>query len=242
MAPFLSVILPVYNEAESLSVLLPELCAVLDTKIKRECEIIVVDDASTDNSVDIAEYVMQSKSGKFCSSLIRISVIRQETNQGQAAAIFAGIEQAAGELIVTMDADLEHDPADIPVLLEEMRGSDMICGIREKRSDGFFRKACSVVANTFRNCITGDFIADSGCTFRIMKAKCVPSFAMLKGRLDGCEFFFFPLFARKAGFIISQCKINHRIRKFGKSKYRLVNGRLVRGIRACFKVRGILEK
>ena len=235
----LSVVLPVHNEEGNIGRLVREIVEVFETTIKRPFEIIIVDDASTDRSVEAAGNAEHeiAESG----SMAVLKIIRRRNRQGQSASLMRGIEAAAGSLIVTMDADLQHDPADIPRLLEIAAGCDMVCGIRKSRSDGTIRGFCSKVANVFRNIVTYDNTADSGCTFRVMHKSCVPVIRSFQGRLYGCEFFFHPAILRRQGFRVSQCLITHRERGAGKSRYRLMKGRLVTGIFACFQARKFLD-
>ena len=175
------------------------------------------------------------------SFLITINLLTQPVRFGQSKALMRGILAAQGALIITMDADLQHDPADIPRLLEKMDGYDMFCGIRKTRNDGLSRLICSKIANVFRNRITGDSITDSGCTFRIMRKECIPAILPIENRLFGCEFFFHPLFAYRRGFRVGEAEVCHRQRTAGKSNYNLMRGRLMRGIAACIRVRRLIR-
>jgi len=234
MQTAISIVLPVHNEENNIGVLLKEIADVFKNTIPKPYEIIVVDDASDDRSVAVVEAFKNEQRSS------NVQILSQPFRSGQSKALTRGMDAAQGALIVTMDADLQHDPADIPTLLEKMDGYDMVCGIRKSRSDGITRLLCSKIANAFRNRITGDSISDSGCTFRIMRKECIEAFIPIDDRLFGCEFFFHPLFARRRGFRVGEAKVSHRKRPAGKSNYKLMRGRFSRGIAACIRVRKIL--
>jgi dolichol-phosphate mannosyltransferase len=232
--PYLSVVLPVYNENKTIGILIREISSVIETVIRKPYEIIVADDASDDGSVEAAQ--------EAAPAAATLHIIKAVARSGQSATLMRGIAAAAGELIVTMDADLQHDPADIPSLLDKINGRDMICGIRKTRSDGAFRALCSKIANAFRNLVTGDSTEDSGCTFRVMRKECITTLLPLQWHLFGCEFFFHPVFLRCRGFKVGQCEISHKPRASGNSKYRLMQGRLMRGVAACIWARYLLGR
>ncbi|MBN2037378.1 MAG: glycosyltransferase family 2 protein [Chitinispirillaceae bacterium] len=230
--PVISVILPVYNEEGNIGLLIGELISLFQTTVEYPYEIILVDDASIDRSIEVA----QTAAARLNTS-DRLHILTMQARAGQSAALMRGINAASGTLIITMDADLQHDPADIPKLLDKMNDADMVCGTRHYRSDGAARALCSKTANAFRNLMTGGVTPDAGCTFRVMRRSCVPPLRSLEGRLCGCEFFFHPLLLRKRGFTIDYCAITHRMRGSGTSRYRLLRGRFIKGLIACMKVR-----
>jgi len=243
--PFISIVLPVHNEEKNIGVLLAEIASVFENNIRKSYEIITIDDASDDTSIAVAEKFRNEKSCSSCADSFllpdNIHIFSQPFRSGQSKALMRGMTTAKGALIVTMDADLQHDPSDIPKLLEKMDSYDMICGIRKGRSDGIARLLCSKIANAFRNMITGDSISDSGCTFRIMRKECVAACMPIDGKLFGCEFLFHPLFVRRRGFRVGETVVSHRLRSAGKSNYKLIRGRFLRGIAACIRVRKILS-
>jgi glycosyltransferase involved in cell wall biosynthesis len=227
-----------HNEAENIGLLLRAIFAVFDTEVRKKYEIIIVDDASSDGSRAIVE---QEKNSYFADQnpgyLSEITLLRQPVRSGQFKALIKGMSEARGEFIITMDSDLQQDPADIPRLLQLMDACDMVCGVRAARHDGMARRICSKIANGFRNMITGDSTADSGCMFRVMRSACVAAILPCDGRLFGCEGLFFPLLVRRKGFRVREAPVTHRKRGGGKSRYHLVRGRLLSGIAACLRVR-----
>jgi glycosyltransferase involved in cell wall biosynthesis len=232
-APTLSIVLPVHNEAENLGALL----AGIDAAVRERCEIIIVDDASSDDGAAVAAGFKRELSLREESPVAGIDVITLPAQGGQARAIMTGLRAARGATILTMDADLQYDPADIPRLLAKLAGCDMVCGVRRNRSDGTARLLCSRLANAFRNLVTGDSLHDGGCIFRVMRRPCLAAILPLDGRLQECDFFFHPLFVRKAGFRVEEVPVAHRPRGAGRTKYRLVRGRFWSGIAACFTAR-----
>jgi dolichol-phosphate mannosyltransferase len=234
----ISLVMPMHNEAENIGPLLREIFAVFEMTVKTNYEIIIVDDASSDGSVAMVE---QEKNSCFTDQkpvyLSKITLLRQPVQSGQFKALIRGISEAGGDLIITMDSDLQQDPADIPRLLHMMETCDMVCGVRATRHDGTARRICSIIANGFRNMVTGDSTTDSGCMFRIMHAACVAAIVPCDGRLFGCEALFFPLLVRRKGFRVREAPVAHRKRGTGKSRYHLIRGRLLSGIAACLKVR-----
>jgi dolichol-phosphate mannosyltransferase len=239
MDPEITVVLPVCNEEHNIGVLLREIAAVFDGAVRRRYELIVVDDGSHDRSAEMARSAMDClRTSRFFTAG---ACLEQGERKGQSAALTRGVAAARGELIVTLDADLQYDPADIVGLLDKTGAYDMVCGIRSERKDGAARLACSKIANAFRNFITGDTTIDSGCTLRVIRKECAPAILVLDGRLSGCELLFFPLFVRHAGFRVGEQPVRHRRRGAGTSKYRLIQGRLLRGIGACLRAKKILR-
>lgn len=235
-----SIVLPVRNESGCIAALLGEIIDVIRYDLKVNAEIIVVDDASDDDSVAIVQTIVSevnNRSETEKSTWPTIRLIRHNNCVGQSDTLMDGFKAAVGEIIVSMDADGQFDPKEIPLLLERMGLYDMVCGVRHRRHDGLVRKGCSVIANSFRNLITGDSISDSGCTFRSMRRSCVEIIHPYQGKLSGCEFFFHPMIIRKAGFHICEINVSHRPRTAGKSNYRLIRGRMWRGLLASIRIK-----
>jgi dolichol-phosphate mannosyltransferase len=241
----LSIVLPVRNEASCVGVVLREIIAVFEQSLPKPGEIIVIDDASRDASIKVVEAAVKdaaSRRGLFDpSGGVKVSHFILPEQCGQSQALMKGLLAARGELIVSMDADGQYDPYDIPRFLGKMTALDMLCGVRKNRKDTIARILFSRVGNAFRNRITNDSIKDAGCTLRVMRKSCVPALAPYQGTLYGNEFFFHPLILRKRGFRVNETEVSHRPRLAGKSNYNLFRGRALRGLLACMKARRLFS-
>jgi dolichol-phosphate mannosyltransferase len=237
----LSIVLPVYNEAQGIGILIKEISAVFEKSLPKPGEIIIVDDASNDTSVTVIEEIARElaplRRPQSQASPVEITLITHPDHRGQSHALMNGLAAARGDLIVSLDADGQYDPADIPRFIEKLDAFDMICGVRKNRADGSARIGYSKIGNALRNRLTGDSTKDAGCTFRIMRKTCVAALLPFKERLFECEFFFHPLILRRKGFRVVEMEVSHRPRLAGKSKYKLVRGRALRGLYACMRVR-----
>src|SRR5438477_4911528 len=221
-SPAVSVIVPVFNEEDNISILQSELGRALSAV---EHEIVFVDDGSSDRT---AERIQRSP---------EVRVLRFEKNTGQSAAIYAGLNAACGAALVLIDGDLQNDPADIPRLLAEIsRGADLVCGYREKRKDTFAKRVSSRIANFVRSRFTRDGVRDTGCTLKAMRRECVRTLVPFKGMHR-----FIPALVKGAGYQLIEISVNHRARKFGQSKYGLGN-RAVRATVDMFGVRWLLAR
>ena len=203
----LSIILPVYNEQESIAHLIPTIReATAHTAFATE--IIAVDDGSSDQSFSILQGIAASDPG--------LRVIRFRRNFGQTAAFAAGIERATGDLIILMDADLQNDPHDIPFLIAKIdEGYDVVSGWRKDRHDAFFsRKIPSWLANGLISWLTGVPLHDYGCSLKVYRREVIEGL-----RLYGEMHRFIPAYAAIAGAKITEIPVTHHARKFGKSKY-----------------------
>jgi glycosyltransferase involved in cell wall biosynthesis len=166
-----------------------------------------------------------------------VRTLRFEKNAGQSAALFAGLTAARGAIIVTIDSDLQNDPADIPRLLAEIsHGADLVCGYREKRKDTMVKRLTSRIANFVRSRYTRDGVRDTGCTLKAIRRECVGALIPFKGMHR-----FSPALVIGAGFQVVEVPVNHRLRKFGKSKYGLGN-RALRATIDMFGVRWLLSR
>jgi glycosyltransferase involved in cell wall biosynthesis len=158
-------------------------------------------------------------------------IVRLDGNQGQTAAFDAGFKSARGRVIVTMDADMQNHPGDIPDLLKNIEEYDVVCGIREKRQDSIVRLVSSRIANWVRNRLTHEQIEDVGCSLRAMKAECVSDLKLYDGMHR-----FLPTLLKLDGWTVTEIPVSHRPRKRGQAKYGIRN-RLFRGLRDLFAVR-----
>lgn len=207
--PYLSVIIPVYNEEENVTPLTTELMEVLNN-LNKSFEVIFVDDGSTDRSLAILKELQK----KFRD----IRIIKFRRNCGQTAGFDAGISAARGEVIVTMDADLQNDPHDIPKLLEKIGDFDAVCGWRQKRNDNFIRRISSRIANGVRNRLSGESIRDVGCSLKAFRSVYAKKMKLFTGMHR-----FFPTLIKMEGGRVTEVPVNHRQRKFGAPKYNIRN-------------------
>lgn len=204
----LSVVIPVYNEEANVPRLYPLLRDALEgTGINYE--IVFVDDGSTDGTGGALEKVHRQDS--------RVVVVTLRRNFGQTAALSAGFDSSRGQVIVTLDGDLQNDPADIPRFLEEIKGCDLVSGWRTPRQDPFFRRRLpSYLANWLISRITGVKLHDYGCTLKAYRREVLDNL-----RLYGEMHRFIPAVASWMGVAIKEIKVRHRARQFGSSKYGL---------------------
>ena len=211
----ISVVIPIYNEVDNIAPLLAELRAAL-AAVGRSYEIVLVDDGSSDGSAErlVAEAAADPA----------IVALRFERNAGQSAALAVGLQRARGEVIVTLDADLQNDPADLPRVLAALEGADLVSGIRANRQDVALRRMSSRVANWTRRQVLGDPVTDIGCSFKAYRREV----------LDGMPYFvgvhrFLPALCVFRGARLVEVPISHRARRHGVSKYGVGN-RLWRGL------------
>jgi len=201
----LSVVVPVFNEEENLPVLILRLFDVLDG-IGKSYEIIFVDDGSTDGSRKILK--------ESASRYPQIRILCFKRNCGETAAGAAGLKEARGEIVITLDADLQNDPMDIPRMLDHLKEYDMVTGWRQKREDSWVKRVTSKIANRIRNWLSEETIRDSGCTFRAYKRECLQNLKLFKGMHR-----FMPTLVRMEGFRVIEIPVAHHPRKYGVSKY-----------------------
>lgn len=203
----LSVVIPFYNEAQNIPIFFDELCQVLEGT-GLTWEILAVDDGSTDATFSLLKGEALQRN--------HVKVVQLRKNFGQTAALSAGFDLAEGEIIITMDGDLQNDPADIPALVARIRdGNDIASGWREKRQDPFLsRRLPSIIANKMISWVTGVNLHDYGCTLKAFKKEVAKNI-----RLYGELHRFIPAIASWMGVTIAEVAVNHRSRKFGRSKY-----------------------
>ena len=224
----LSLVVPVYNEKDNLPLLMDAILTEM-AQLDKEWEVVFVDDGSKDGSLDILETLVE----KY-PSRVRVVVFRR--NFGQTAAIAAGIDYSEGDIIVLLDADMQNDPADIPMLLEKLdEGYDLVSGWRKDRKDNrFTRTIPSNMANGLISWVTGVHLHDYGCTLKVYRREALEGF-----RLYGEMHRFIPVFAHSVGAKITELPVRHHPRKFGEAKYGLE--RTVKVILDLFTVKFLLD-
>lgn len=207
----LSVVIPVYNEEANLAPLWAELAPVLGS-LGLEFEVIFVDDGSRDRSAEIIR--------GFREADPRVRLVRLKANAGETAANDAGFRAARGRWVVTMDADLQNDPHDIPMLLSHLDEWDAVTGWRMERraGDPWVRRTSSRIANRVRNALSAETIQDSGCTFRAFRRECLRGLVLYRGFHR-----FIPTLLKMRGYRVLEVPVNHRPRRFGQSKYGMMN-------------------
>jgi glycosyltransferase involved in cell wall biosynthesis len=213
---YLSIVIPVYNEEENVEILFRELGTAIDP-LEKPYEIIFVDDGSSDSTIEcLTKVIEEEKQEKNKGRKIRL--IRFSRNFGQTAAMQAGFDFARGEVIVSLDGDLQNDPGDIPKLLKTLnQGYDVVCGWRKDRKDKFLTRILpSKVANWLIAKITGVPIHDIGCSFKAYRSKIIKSI-----RLYSDMHRFIPAVTTMADARIAEVVVSHRRRKFGEGKYGL---------------------
>jgi glycosyltransferase involved in cell wall biosynthesis len=204
-----SIVAPVFNEIENLEPLVKELIAVMSQR-EGGFEVILVDDGSQDGSA--------GKIAELAARHPQVRGLHFRRNRGQTAAFDAGFKAARGGSVVTVDADLQNDPADIPALLDELGEFDAAVGFRRRREDSWLRRLSSRVANAVRNRISGDDIIDTGCSLKAFRRECLAQLKLFTGMHR-----FFPTLLRMEGFRVTQLPVNHRPRTRGTSKYGVLN-------------------
>ena len=223
----LSLVIPVYNEEENVKLCCHQLKEILDGMEERS-EIILVDDGSTDKTFSLLQGLKREIS--------ELKIIRLRTNFGQTAAMSAGFDKAQGKIIVTMDADLQNDPRDIPKLIAKMKeGFDVVSGWRSPRKDPWLsRRLPSILANRLISWITGVRLHDYGCTLKAYRKEVIEDVA-LYGQMHR----FIPALAKWVGGRIGEIKVQHHPRRFGKSKYGI--GRTIRVVLDLITVKFLMS-
>jgi glycosyltransferase involved in cell wall biosynthesis len=209
----LSLVVPVYNERDNLPVLVEEIGRALAGRGEGgRYEIVAVDDGSTDGSLDVLKALKREHS--------EIHIVAFAANAGQTAAFAAGFGAARGRVIVTLDADLQNDPADIPVLLAELEqsGAAAVAGYRVDRRDSSWKRLQSRIANGVRNQLNRETIRDTGCSLKAFRAEALRALPMFNGMHR-----FLPTLVRMQGGRVTEVPVHHRPRRFGKTKYGMWN-------------------
>ncbi len=224
-----SIIIPVYNEEENIPLLKAALDSSLSALGSQAWEVIFVDDGSTDTSPQKIQQIALADPE-------HVVAIHLRRNFGQTAAIAAGIDHARGEVIVLMDADLQNDPADIPLLIEKIKqGYDVVSGWRKDRQDAFLTRTLpSKIANWLISVVTGVHLHDYGCTLKAYRREVLTGF-----RLYGEMHRFIPAYASSVGARIIELPVRHHPRRYGKAKYGL--GRTFKVILDLFTVKFLMS-
>ena len=208
--PDLSVVAPVFNEIENLDALVREIHAALDPE-GLSFAIVLVDDGSTDGSSGKIDELARAS-----GSVVRGLHFRE--NRGQTAAFDAGFKAARGRWVVTIDADLQNDPRDIPKLLAQLDEYDAAVGYRQSREDNWLRRISSRIANSIRNRLSGDDIIDTGCPLKAFRRESLADLKLYTGLHR-----FLPTLLRMDGYTVIQLPVSHRPRTAGESKYGVGN-------------------
>lgn len=222
----LSIIIPVFNEELSLKELSLKIADVLN-RMQEAYEIILVDDGSTDNSFNVLKELSQNNE--------KLKVIRFRKNFGKSAALTAGFKYAKGNFIITMDADLQDDPEEIPNFLKKIKeGYDLVVGWKAKRMDPLGKRMASKIFNGLTTMLTGVKVHDSNCCFKIFKNELAENI-----KVHGELHRYIPALAHWQGYRITEIKVSHYPRKYGKSKYGL--SRLFKGFLDLITVKFLLS-
>ena len=223
-SPDVSLVIPVYNERENLPPLLAEIAGALGGA-GRSYEVVAVDDGSTDGSLD----TLKQLKGQHPE----LHIVAFERNAGQTAAFAAGFRAARGRFVVTLDADLQNDPADVPRVVDalERSGATAVAGYRVARHDSRWKLVQSRIANRVRNWLNGETIRDTGCSLKAFRADAVRALPMFSGMHR-----FLPTLIKMHGGTVEEVPVGHRPRRFGVTKYGMWN-RVFRSLADAFAVR-----
>jgi len=217
----LSVVAPVFDERENLRRLHAEIAAALGEG--DEWELVLVDDGSRDGSDQVIRDLAHEDR--------RVVGVLFGANRGQSAATAAGVQAARGEIVATLDADLQNDPKDLVSLVDALGEHDAVVGYRMRRHDSLVRRLSSRIGNGVRNALTRDSIRDTGCSLKVFRAEAARSIRWFNGAHR-----FLPTLLRHQGFSVVERPVSHRPRRAGKSKYGIGN-RALRGLLDTLAVR-----
>lgn len=204
-----SVVIPAYNEEQNITALLRRIAEVFEP-LGRSFEVVMVDDGSTDKTLELLQEHKRSKSW--------LRVIILDRHRGQTCAMAAGFEAACGAIIATLDADLQNDPAEITRLIEMLNGCDAVVGWRVKREDPWLRRVSTRIANNVRNRLSGESIHDSACSLKVYKRACLEGLTLYEGMHR-----FTPTLVKMRGFKVVEVPVSHHRRHAGKAKYGVWN-------------------
>ncbi len=228
MKNLVSVVVPFYNEEANVPILAERIAAVFAKLPEYDYECLFVNDASTDGT--------RAQLEKLAAADPHVRPLHLVRNTGQSAALVAGMRRAKGDVILTLDGDLQNDPCDFPRMLELLKTHDCVCGYRAKRNDNWVRKLSSRIGNGAREAILKDGIRDAGCGSKGFRRRCVEHVVAFNGVHR-----YFAVMVRNAGYTIAECEVTHHPRVHGVSKYGIGN-RLWRGIHDLIGVRWLAKR
>jgi dolichol-phosphate mannosyltransferase len=208
----ISFVIPCHNEQDNLRALVKAIREAIDP-LKRTYEIVIADDFSSDNSWKVLK--------ELAAADARVRGLRFAFNCGQSAALWAGMNAVRGRYIITLDADLQNDPRDVPQFLQALEKFDCVCGSRiaaRGEGDGFVRIASSRIANWVRNKMSGENVTDAGCCYRAFKRECIADLKFFKGMHR-----FLPTLFKIEGFTVTEIPVRHNPRSAGQSHYGVWN-------------------
>lgn len=225
VSPRFSLVVPIYNESENVAQLLDEIATVLVPH--GPFEALLVDDGSTDDSRERMQAWKRARSAEW------LRIVKLAKNCGQSGAVLAGVEQARGPIVATLDGDMQNDPRDLPAMIAsvEKGEADAVVGVRRKRKDTWTRRMSSRIGNSVRNWVTGDRVTDAACGIKVVRRELF----LRVPRFHGMHRFMATL-VRYLGGVVVERDVNHRPRAAGVAKYGIGN-RALRGLRDCFAVR-----
>jgi glycosyltransferase involved in cell wall biosynthesis len=229
--PWASVVIPIKDERDNLVPLTERVIKVLESRDESRAapfEVIFVDDGSTDGGSALLD--------RLASQYPQVRVLHFDRNYGLTSAMYAGFRESTSELVITMDGDLQNDPADIGTLLPYAKRFDLVCGWRINRHDSLVRKVSSRIANSFRSWVTGDRVRDTGCSLKIFRRAVIDRLPAFEGMHR-----FFPALALMHGFTVTEVPVRHRPRIHGVSKYGIGN-RLFKGLYDLVAVRWMMKR
>ena len=223
--PRFSLVVPIYNEEETVEEMLAEVAEVLEPH--GSFEMLAVNDGSTDASLEKMQRWKQARGADW------LRIVELAQNAGQSAAVMAGAEAARAPIVTTLDGDMQNDPRDLPAMVARVESGEVdgVFGVRHQRQDTFVRRMSSKIGNGVRNLVTGDVVKDAACGIKAIRR----DYFLRVPRFVGMHRFMATL-VRCAGGRIEEVNVNHRQRFAGTAKYGIGN-RMLRGLRDCFAVR-----
>lgn len=223
----ISVVVPAYNEAESLRPFAVELLDTMRT-LGEDFEVVFVDDGSRDGT----RVVMR----QLADEHLEVHFIGFKEHRGQTSALAAGFKRARGAIVVTLDADMQNDPLDIPRLIGRLDEYDVVCGWRRTRHDNLVRRVSSRVANYVRNTLSDEDVVDVGCSLKAYRKECLENIKLYEGMHR-----FLPTLFKLEGYRVMEVPVNHRPRELGASKYNIRN-RIVKAFVDLLAVRWMKKR